>query len=103
MRLLSLMIAVESRLHNLARFISIRNNWKKLNFRPENHYFELENDSIDKSSYKFAIFTDPQMGKEDNDSGGVGIVWDQDILHVEKMCNELSQVENLGWCLILEE
>ena len=36
------------------------------------------------------------MGKEDKDGGGVGVVWDDDVLHVEKMCNELSQVEDLA-------
>ena len=36
------------------------------------------------------------MGKEDKDGGGVGVVWDQDIDHVEKMCNELSQIHDLG-------
>ena len=65
-------------------------------FRPENHYYELINESIDALNYKFAIFTDPQMGKMDRDGDGVGLVWDQDVANIEKMCREISEINDLG-------
>ena len=65
-------------------------------FRPENHYYELINENLDESNYKFAIFTDPQMGKMDRDGDGVGLVWDEDVANVEKMCQQLDQVNDLG-------
>ena len=46
--------------------------------------------SVDETKYSFIVFTDPQYGKSDQELGGDGLNWDEDIRRVNKMCDDLN-------------
>lgn len=67
---------------------------------PENHFFDLQAEGIEATDYKFAIFADPQLGKEDKDGSGDGTKWEQDVVHIEQMCNSLHNVDKLAFIVV---
>ena len=84
--IISYLAVVEARLATLAK--------------PSNHFFDLSVENIDSSNYKFAIFTDPQLGKEDKENKGDGTEWDSDVVHIEKMCQEIRQIDDLAFIVV---
>ena len=63
MRILPFLTVVNARLPTLAE--------------PLNHFYDFSVDGVNPKNYKFAIFSDPQLGKEDKESGGDGTKWTQ--------------------------
>lgn len=67
---------------------------------PVNHFVDLQVEGIVSTDYKFAIFDDPQLGKEDKEANGDGTRWEQDVAHIEQMCNSLNELDNLAFIVI---
>ena len=41
-----------------------------------------------------------QLGKEDKEGNGDGTEWESDVAHIEKMCQEISQIDDLAFIVV---
>ena len=108
MKLLCFLTCLSNLEFTLARLPTLAN--------PENHYYHFTNPnryrdnhrsslnsvfSVNPSRYSFIVMTDPQFGKYDQELGGDGLNWDEDMKHVNKMCSDLvSDSEDIAFIMV---